>query len=130
MKRALFILLLGVGALGCSASASSDAALADGEIPSFSMCSNPSWLRDLIATYEAGPAGNPAYSVTRYTYDGRTVFYLPAQCCDQYSALLDNCGAPICAPDGGFSGGGDGGCPDFFGARTDETPIWSDPRGE
>jgi hypothetical protein len=135
MKRALVVMLFTWSLVGCSGAASpidgglTDAPLADGEVPTFAMCPNPSWLRDLIATYEGRSPGNPAYSITRYTYGGMTVFYLPAQCCDQLSALLDACGEPICAPDGGFGGGGDGGCPDFFDTRSDEAPIWSDPRG-
>ncbi len=78
--------------------------------------------------WEAAPVGTPGYSITRYVYQGQTVFYVPAQCCDGLSALLDSCGQPICAPDGGLSGAGDGQCPDFFDARTDEMLVWSDPR--
>jgi hypothetical protein len=34
----------------------------------------------------------------------------------------------ICAPGGGFSGAGDGQCPDFFQVRTNEKLIWQDNR--
>jgi len=44
------------------------------------------------------------------------------------STLHDMNGRVICAPDGGFAGGGDGKCSDFFELRMDEVLIWSDTR--
>lgn len=84
-------------------------------------------IADVIATASGGSPGNPAYSVYQCTYRGATAYYLPAQCCDQFSALVDsNCGV-ICAPDGGISGSGDGRCTDFD--MTTCTLLWRDPRG-
>jgi hypothetical protein len=34
----------------------------------------------------------------------------------------------MCAPDGGFTGKGDGKCTYFFDARTNEKLIWEDER--
>jgi Tol biopolymer transport system component len=89
---------------------------------------NPSWLDELIKKYQSEPVGNPPQSVWRYDYNGQMVYYIPPQCCDQYSALLDENGKFICAPDGGFTGKGDSRCPDFIENRTNEELIWEDSR--
>jgi len=89
---------------------------------------NPGWLNNLIAKYRSEPVGNPPQSIWRYHYNGQTVYYVPPQCCDQFSILYDSQGDTICAPDGGFTGRGDGRCPDFFTERTDEQLVWKDSR--
>ena len=89
---------------------------------------NPDWINALIAKYQNQPPGNPPQSIWRYEYNGETVYYVPAQCCDQFSTLYNGHGDIICAPDGGFAGGGDGRCPDFFARRTNEKLIWKDGR--
>jgi len=89
---------------------------------------NPRWVSELIARYQAEPVGNPPQSIWRYQYRGQTVYYIPPQCCDQYSQLFDAKGGLLCAPDGGLSGSGDGRCPEFFKERTEEQLIWQDPR--
>jgi hypothetical protein len=90
---------------------------------------NPTWLDAMIMKFQREPVGNPPQSVWRYAYKGQTVYYIPAQCCDQFSTLFDANGNVLCAPDGGITGGGDRRCPDFFTVRTNETLIWSDQRG-
>jgi len=89
---------------------------------------NPAWIDRMIERFQKEPAGNPPQSIWRYEYEGATVYYIPAQCCDQFSALYDRGGHIICAPDGGITGSGDGRCPDFFSKRTNEKLIWKDPR--
>ncbi len=89
---------------------------------------NPEWITKLIWEYEREPVGNPPQSIWRYEYKGQIVYYLPAQCCDQFSSLFDKDGNLICAPDGGFSGRGDGRCTDFFLERKNEKLIWKDSR--
>jgi hypothetical protein len=42
--------------------------------------------------------------------------------------LYDAAGKSMCAPDGGFSGQGDGKCPDFFQASGNKKLIWKDTR--
>jgi hypothetical protein len=81
-----------------------------------------------ISTFESEPVGNPPQSIWRYEYKGQEVYFVLAQCCDQYSKLFDATGNLICAPDGGFIGRGDGRCPDFISLRTDGKLIWQDPR--
>jgi hypothetical protein len=89
---------------------------------------NPSWVNDLIAHFSAQPVGNPPQSIYRCEYKNQTVYYVPAQCCDQFSALYDAEGKVICAPDGGFTGGGDGRCKDFGKESKNKVLIWKDSR--
>jgi hypothetical protein len=88
----------------------------------------PGWINHLISSYEKQPVGNPPQSIWQYQYQGQTVYFIPAQCCDQFSMLYDAAGKTICAPDGGFSGQGDGKCPDFFQASGNKKLIWKDSR--
>jgi hypothetical protein len=81
-----------------------------------------------ISEIKAENVRNPAGSIWQYEYKGRTVYYIPAYCCDMQSELLDeNCNL-ICSPDGGFTGKGDGKCTDFFSTRKNEKLIWQDDR--
>jgi hypothetical protein len=62
--------------------------------------------------------------VWRYTYKGNFVFVVTPGCCDLYVSVYDhNCNF-ICAPSGGFSGNGDGKCPDFEEEATNGVLIW------
>lgn len=92
------------------------------------LSSNPKWVDQLISTFKTETVGNPPQFIWRYDYKGQEVYFIPAQCCDQYSQLYNASGSLMCAPDGGFTGRGDGRCPDFFTLRTDETLIWQDTR--
>ncbi|MCX6170716.1 MAG: hypothetical protein NTX65_15350 [Ignavibacteriales bacterium] len=114
MKKLLFVLsVFFILTLGCTQSNEPD---------------NPDWVNNLIEQFKSQPVGNPPQSIWRYSYKDQTVYYVPAQCCDQFSNLFDESGKVICKPDGGFAGGGDGKCPDFFKERKDEKLIWSDSR--
>lgn len=90
--------------------------------------SNPAWVDQLIKEFKAAPVGNPPRAIYKYDYQGTTVYYLPAQCCDQLSTLYDADGKVLCAPDGGLTGHGDGKCSDFFQARANEAVVWKDAR--
>jgi hypothetical protein len=89
---------------------------------------NPAWVDALIKQFESQPVGNPPQSILRYDYNGQTVYYIPPQCCDQFSTLYDATGAVLCAPDGGLTGTGDGKCPDFIDKRSNEQLVWKDSR--
>lgn len=88
----------------------------------------PDWVNAKIKQLQSGPPGNPPLSLWRYAYQGRTVYYLPPQCCDQYSELYDAKQNRICAPDGGMAGNGDGRCPDFYEKRSAQKLLWQDKR--
>ena len=88
----------------------------------------PSCVQQKIETFKSEPKGNPPQSIIQYTYHKKRVFYIPAQCCDQYSLVLDeNCNV-IGHPDGGVAGGGDGKPVNFFKDATDSVTIWKDDR--
>ena len=88
----------------------------------------PDCIENKIALFKRQAKGNPPRSVTQYTYQGEKVFYIPPQCCDKYSDLLDeNCNL-IGHPDGGFTGRGDGKLRNFFTDAKDEILIWKDDR--
>lgn len=88
----------------------------------------PTWLASLIRDLENAPVADPPASITRYTYDGQTVYFLPQRCCDQFSTIYDDEGNIIGHPDGGITGQGDGRVGDFFQARSDGESVWQDPR--
>lgn len=62
--------------------------------------------------------------ISSYLYQGKTVYLVTPDCCDQYISLYDdNCNF-LCAPSGGLTGKGDGKCPDFYDKATKGTLIW------
>lgn len=70
---------------------------------------------------------NPPAKVWQWTVDESTYYYITSDCCDQFNYLYDsNCNI-VCSPDGGFSGGGDGKCPNFKGQIV-KTLVWEDGR--
>lgn len=114
MKKTFFVLFsICFLNIGCSLSQSSE---------------NPAWVDDLIEQYKSEPVGNPPQSIWRYSYKNQIVYYVPPQCCDQFSILYDEKGNELGAPDGGITGDGDGRITDFFTVRTDEKLIWQDSR--
>lgn len=88
----------------------------------------PGWVNNLVSEYKAQPVGNPPQSIWQYEYKDQLVYFVPAQCCDQFSTLYDKNGNVICSPDGGIGGSGDGRCSDFFIERKNEKIIWKDSR--
>jgi len=109
----VLLLAVAVLAVGCSSPAEPE---------------RPLWVWKLIAEYQVKPVGNPPQSIWQYEYAGRTVYYVPAQCCDMFGSLYDAEGTLICAPDGGITGKGDGRCPDFRAERKNEQLVWRDAR--
>jgi hypothetical protein len=85
------------------------------------------WIDSLIKS-ENYPAGFLPQSIWQYNYNNDTVFYFYMQCCDAFNCLYSKNGVYLCAPNGGFSGGGDGKCPDFLSKATDKKLVWEDKR--
>jgi hypothetical protein len=89
----------------------------------------PRCIEKEIKEYEEWADPNIPQRVWRYTYKGQTVYFFPVPgCCDQSSVLYNEDCNPICAPDGGFSGGGDGKCPDFDSTKRDEVLVWKNDK--
>jgi hypothetical protein len=112
--KSLQLLLLFVVIIGCS----------QNDIPK----ETPACIKAKIDSIKAEGIWNPPAKIYRYTYQGKTVYYIPARCCDIPSILLDEGCNVICSPDGGLTGAGDGKCSDFFKERTDEQLVWEDDR--
>jgi hypothetical protein len=103
-----------------------DTATEDRPTPADAPPATPACVQTLITTAASQPVGNPPHSIYRCMYRGATVYYLPPQCCDQFSSLISSDCELICSPDGGFTGGGDGRCTDF--TRASCTLLWQDDR--
>jgi hypothetical protein len=88
----------------------------------------PPCVQDKIEALQQQPKYNPPASVYRYLYGNRYVYLFSSNCCDQYNYLYDKDCNVICAPSGGITGRGDGGCSNFKKVATDETLIWKDTR--
>lgn len=86
------------------------------------------WIPNLINHFKSQEVGNPPQSILEYEYNGETVYYIPPQCCDQFSVLLSCDSTYICAPDGGIHAMGDRQCPDFMEKATFKRVVWQDDR--
>ena len=88
----------------------------------------PACVQTKIAEIAEEDVWNPPAKVYSYRYKEEAVYFIPQRCCDFPSQLLNENCETICMPDGGFSGSGDGACPEFFTERTAEFLIWEDKR--
>ncbi len=87
----------------------------------------PKCVDKKIKQIKKEPPTNPRTEVWRWKVDGKTYYYITSDCCDQYNYLYDDKCQVVCAPDGGFSGNGDGNCPSFSG-NVEEKLVWKDER--
>jgi len=88
----------------------------------------PKCILDKITFFQSEPKVNPPRAIYQYQYNEKTVYYVSAPCCDIYPELVDNDCNLLCAPDGGFTGKGDGKCIDFNKTKSKEKLIWHDKR--
>ena len=89
----------------------------------------PSCIEEKIRDIKKEEMRNPPAQVWKWEVDGNTYFYITSDCCDQYNYLFDeNCNV-VCAPDGGFTGNGDGNCPGF-NEEIVKTLVWEDDRND
>ncbi|MEY4659951.1 MAG: hypothetical protein RJB36_1717 [Bacteroidota bacterium] len=87
----------------------------------------PKCIEQKIQSIQNDPVQNPPTEVWLWEYNGVSYYYFTAACCDQFSSLYDADCQFVCAPDGGFTGGGDGNCIPGIQNAT-KTLIWKDPR--
>ena len=87
----------------------------------------PSCVEKKIREIKKEDLRNPPAQVWKWAVDGKNYYYFNSDCCDQFNYLYDeNCNV-VCAPDGGFTGHGDGNCPEFIGQIV-RTLVWEDKR--
>ena len=77
----------------------------------------PDWLASLIHRFEGEPVSNPPASITRYEYNGQTVYFVPKKYRDICSDPSDSDGVNIGRPDGGIAGTAMGGSLIFLSAK-------------
>ena len=77
----------------------------------------PPWLQAHLARVNADARHPSVIAVWEWPYQGRTVYEIQAGCCDRFNELYYAQGTYLCAPTGGYTGRGDGKCPDAVAAR-------------
>lgn len=83
----------------------------------------PSCIKTIITELSKEP-GNTPHSVTQYEYQGMTVYYLKAACCDNFNIVYDKDCKILGYPDGGLTGRGDGRLPDFWKEAKNGVVLW------
>lgn len=86
----------------------------------------PKCIANSIDRLQQEAVQNPQAQVWKWETDRGVYYYFNAPCCDRMSRLVDTHCLQICAPDGGFTGRGDGKCPEFNNVK--KTLIWKDER--
>ena len=88
----------------------------------------PKCIKNKIDSFKLKEAHEKPQRVIEYVYKGKKVYYVVMPCCDFYNEVYDaNCNF-MGAPDGGFTGKGDGKLPDFFEAAKSEKLVWGTPK--
>lgn len=87
----------------------------------------PSCIDAKIDALKKVTVQNPPAEVWKWEVDHNVYYYITSDCCDQYNYLHNENCEIVCAPDGGFTGNGDGNCPEFNGEIV-KTLIWKDER--
>ncbi len=87
----------------------------------------PSCVEKKIREINKQPVWNPPAQVWKWESGGSTYYYFTSDCCDQFNLLYDDECNYVCAPDGGWSGAGDGNCPEFPEPVV-RTLVWEDER--
>jgi len=83
-------------------------------------------VQDIIDSLALESTFSPSARVEEWKVGNETYIYSTSDCCDHFNFLLNLECEVICAPDGGFSGMGDGNCPNLEGVE--KMLIWEDPR--
>ena len=87
----------------------------------------PACVQKLIDDAKKEEPPMPPVQVDEYLYKGKKVYLFTAQCCDFYNMVYDDSCKTLCAPSGGFTGKGDGKCPDFDSTAKLVRTIWKNP---
>jgi len=66
-------------------------------------------------------------NVVRHVINGQVFYYVRSPCCDFHNYLYAADGSYVCAPDGGFTGKGDGRCPPDISVKHSEGVVVPNP---
>ncbi len=88
----------------------------------------PICMKNKIDSFKLKEAHERPQRVVEYMYKSKKVYYVVMPCCDFFNEVYDaNCNY-LGAPDGGFTGKGDGKIPDFFEEAKNEKLVWGKPK--
>jgi len=88
----------------------------------------PNCIKNKIDSFKLKEAHEKPQRVIQYLYKGKKVFYVVMPCCDFFNEVYDDTCNYMGAPDGGFTGKGDGKIPDFFTEAKSEKLVWGTPK--
>jgi hypothetical protein len=88
----------------------------------------PKCIKNKIDSFKVKEAHEKPQRVLEYMFKGKKVYYVVMPCCDFYNEVYDASCNFMGAPDGGFTGKGDGKLPDFFTEAKSEKLIWGTPK--
>lgn len=88
----------------------------------------PPCIKNKIDSFKLKEAHEKPQRVLEYMYKGKAVYYVVMPCCDFYNEVYDDKCNFLGAPDGGFTGKGDGKIPDFFAEAKNEKLVWGTPK--
>lgn len=88
----------------------------------------PNCIKKKIDSFRLKEPHERPQSVTEYTYKGKKVYYVMMPCCDFFNEVYDSNCNYLGAPDGGFTGKGDGKIPDFTEVAKKEKLVWTAPK--
>ncbi len=88
----------------------------------------PTCIKNKIDSFKLKEAHEKPQRVLQYIYKGKKVYYVVMPCCDFFNEVYDSKCNFLGAPDGGFTGKGDGKIPDFFEAAKSEKLVWGTPK--
>lgn len=88
----------------------------------------PTCIKNKIDSFKLKEAHEKPQRVIEYMYKGKKVYYVVMPCCDFFNEVYDDKCNFLGAPDGGFTGKGDGKIPDFFTEVKNEKLIWGTPK--
>ena len=92
--------------------------------PESTVVAIPACLKNKIDSFKLKEAHEKPQRVVQYMYKGKKVYYVVMPCCDFFNEVYDENCRYLGAPDGGFTGKGDGKLPDFTAEAKPGKEIW------
>jgi hypothetical protein len=84
----------------------------------------PTCIKNKIDSFKLKEAHERPQRVVEYMYKGKKVYYVVMPCCDFFNEVYDENCKYLGAPDGGFTGRGDGKLPDFTETAKPGKEVW------
>ncbi len=88
----------------------------------------PTCIKNKIDSFKLKEPHERPQRVLEYIYKRKKVYLVVLPCCDFFNEVYDDTCNYLGAPDGGFTGKGDGKIPDFYEEAKSEKLIWGTPK--